>query len=268
MEINSDQHKVPAVKLNMFVLICCKQGCLSLDLNGKEYCLQPNEFLHCNPGDHINRQEAHAVFSGYVLFISRKAVQDCDPMNTGVKELFFSLGISPIIRLTDSEMDMFHRYAELISVRANIDRPYCKEIVGSLIRAFLFELMACIQAHTSSKVLHCQQISQKDILFKQFIDLISSQKVKPRAVSWYSDKLFVTSKHLSSVCKAVSQCTAFEWINEYVLIDIRQQLKYSEKSIKEIAEYLGFPGVSFFGKYLRKHVGYSPVAYRRHLREE
>ena len=53
-----------------------------------------------------------------------------------------------------------------------------------------------------------------------------------------------------------------------VLTDVRYQLKYSQKSIKEIADYLEFPNISFFGKFVRRHVGCSPKEYRRRLQAE
>jgi AraC-like DNA-binding protein len=68
------------------------------------------------------------------------------------------------------------------------------------------------------------------------------------------------------VCKQVSGKTALEWINEYVLIDVRHWLKNSDKSVKEIADLLNFPNLSFFGKYCRAHLGMSPLKYRRELR--
>jgi AraC-like DNA-binding protein len=45
--------------------------------------------------------------------------------------------------------------------------------------------------------------------------------------------------------------------------DIIRMLKYSDKSIKEIALELDFPNISFFGKYVKAHLGVSPKAYRR-----
>ena len=47
--------------------------------------------------------------------------------------------------------------------------------------------------------------------------------------------------------------------------DITELLKYSEKSIKEIADELEFPNISFFGKYIKSHTGISPTEYRKYL---
>ena len=42
----------------------------------------------------------------------------------------------------------------------------------------------------------------------------------------------------------------------------------TQKSIKEIACELEFPNLSFFGKYVKKHLGMSPKAYRELSLEE
>ena len=47
-------------------------------------------------------------------------------------------------------------------------------------------------------------------------------------------------------------------INEYTMEHIKYQLRNSDKSIKEIAEEFNFPNQSFFGKYVKAHLGVSP----------
>ena len=39
-------------------------------------------------------------------------------------------------------------------------------------------------------------------------------------------------------------------------------LRYTRKSVKEISNELDFPNSSFFGKYVKKHLGMSPKNYR------
>lgn len=78
----------------------------------------------------------------------------------------------------------------------------------------------------------------------------------------YADRLCITPKYLSAVCKATTGKTASDIINRYVVEDIRRLLKQPGKSIKEIANELDFPNLSFFGKYVKKHLGTSPTQYR------
>ena len=95
-------------------------------------------------------------------------------------------------------------------------------------------------------------------------DIICSKDfwTKPRSVSFYAETLNVTSKYLSSVCKATCGETASMLIHKAVTKDIADLLSYSNKSIKEIMVELDFPSLSFFGKYVKKHFGVGPKEYR------
>ena len=63
--------------------------------------------------------------------------------------------------------------------------------------------------------------------------------------------------------KQVSRRTPNDWIDNYVVTELRVQLKNTTKSIKEIARDMNFPNQSFLGKYFKEHVGMSPMNYRR-----
>ena len=47
-----------------------------------------------------------------------------------------------------------------------------------------------------------------------------------------------------------------------VIIYAKSQLKSTRLSIQEISDSLNFANTSFFGKYFKRYVGMSPLAYR------
>ena len=73
----------------------------------------------------------------------------------------------------------------------------------------------------------------------------------------------ITPKYLSEMVKAVSRRTPNEWIDNYVVMELRSLLKNTTKTVKEIAADMNFPNQSFLGKYFKEHVGLSPVSYRK-----
>lgn len=73
----------------------------------------------------------------------------------------------------------------------------------------------------------------------------------------------ITPKYLSETVKTVSRRTPNEWIDNYVTMELRAQLRNTTKSIKEIAREMNFPNQSFLGKYFKEHVGMSPMSYRK-----
>ena len=89
---------------------------------------------------------------------------------------------------------------------------------------------------------------------------------KHRTVEYYAAMLNISSKYLTVICKKNSGKTANQWIQEYTLSAITKCLRTTEMSVKEISFLLGFPNTSFFGKYVKDHLGCSPLEYRRRTR--
>ena len=95
------------------------------------------------------------------------------------------------------------------------------------------------------------------------MSLLSRSTNTEREVRAYAEQLLITPKYLSAVCKEKSGRTAMDWITESTVNHIKYYLLQTDLSVKEIAFKLDFPDVSFFCKYVKKHLGKSPVDYRR-----
>ena len=96
-----------------------------------------------------------------------------------------------------------------------------------------------------------------------FLKLVEEHCRHERRVGWYAEQLNITPKYLSESVKTVSRRTPNEWIDNYVLAELRVMLRNTTYSIKKITEDMNFPNQSFLGKYFKEHVGMSPSKYRR-----
>ena len=99
-------------------------------------------------------------------------------------------------------------------------------------------------------------------IFRKFLEKVSEDDGTHRSVSYYADILCYSPKHLSTVVKKISGRTPLSIINEHAMECIKYELKHSGKSIKEIADQFDFPNQSFFGKFVKNHIGMSPLQYR------
>ena len=120
----------------------------------------------------------------------------------------------------------------------------------------------------SNGIYRFQQMERKDCsraesIFRDFIQLVARNFKEERRVGWYAQQLCITPKYLSETIKQMSHRTPNEWIDHYVLIEIRVLLKNTTKSIKEITMEMNFPTQSFLGKFFREHMGMSPSDYRK-----
>ena len=104
--------------------------------------------------------------------------------------------------------------------------------------------------------------TRSTIIARDFIQMVNADNGSHRSVSYYADRLFYSPKYLSSTIKEVTGKSPIQIINEHAVKEIKHKLKYTDMSIKEIADYFDFPNPSFFGKYVKTHLGMTPLQYR------
>ena len=104
-----------------------------------------------------------------------------------------------------------------------------------------------------------KSLKREEVLFNQFINLLTEHHRKERRVDFYAEQLFLSPKHFSTVVKKVSGKTAGEWIDEYVILEAKALLKYSVMSIQEVAYFMNFPNLPFLANTSSTIPGYLPA---------
>ena len=92
--------------------------------------------------------------------------------------------------------------------------------------------------------------------------LVKQSKVKHKPIKYYADQLNVSSIYLSECIKKVTNKTAKQVINEYLILEAKSLLKQSDYPVFEIGRQLGFVDDSNFVKYFKKQTGLTPKQYR------
>ena len=105
-------------------------------------------------------------------------------------------------------------------------------------------------------------LSKSELIYKNFTQLVMQNYNQTRNVMWYAEKLKISNIHLCTTVKKVTGNTCAEIISHMVIMDAKSQLKSTHLSIQEISNSLNFANTSFFGKYFKRYVGMSPLAYR------
>lgn len=168
--------------------------------------------------------------------------------------------------LNDEESQLFCQYYNLLNSKlTGTPHRHQKELINALLQAFIYEFQDSMEKYIQLKPV---AFNSSNNLFNAFMELLISSYPKERSVSYYANRLFVTSKYLSAVCKENSGETASDLITCYVMKDIVCLLKSPDKSIKEIANELNFATLSFFGKYVKRNLGLSPKEYREKLSQQ
>lgn len=175
------------------------------------------------------------------------------------------MNLKQVIGLSLDSVDRIDHYNALMAdilAQKSPSKPQ-QAILLSLLRALLLEVCCALRSEIHVNDL---RLSQSKELFSRFLKLLAKTKVKHQNISYYSSELCVTPKYLSKVCLEYSSRTASDWIQQFVNNDIRNYLKYTNYSIKEVAFTLGFANISHFGEYCRRKLKKSPSALRAELK--
>lgn len=256
-------YKNHSVRLDFFLILVCMEGRLQLDINGKTHILQENEVLMCLPTmimSNIMFSMGHKI---RVIGFSTKFLQCRVKKEKDTERVISYIYNNPIHTPGDAKDIRFRYYLDLVMFKIH-DTPhrYQNEILQFLFSAVFHEMLAEIHSYAEKCENMEERMKQSSYLFKRFIGEVSKDGGQHRSVAYYADLLCYSPKYISSVIKQETGRTALDWINQYAIERIKYELKHSDKCIKEISEYFNFPNQSFFGKYVKAHLGMSPAKYR------
>lgn len=247
--------------------LLCTQGKAGVILNNRELVIEKGDLLVCGPGDYLEGTEMSDQFSTCGFYLTERFFKELSNIPLGLVNARVYISEHPITHLNDHAAQVFVQYYELIRSKLNVKPPvkHHKLITDLLMEAFIYEFHDALEGTIEHHHVH---FTSGDNLYNDFLNLIFSSYPKQRSVVWYADQLNVTPKYLSSVAKQQGGETASAIINRYVLEDVKRNLMRPEKSIKEIVCELEFPSISFFGKYVKKHLGLAPKFYRKKMLED
>ena len=176
---------------------------------------------------------------------------------------FISLKENPKFHLMEEEVQELNSFYQLIEETVSRNDNFKTEIVRRLMGAYLYKIGSILHRRQPEFLSESpKSLKREEVLFNQFINLLTEHHRKERRVDFYAEQLFLSPKHFSTVVKKVSGKTAGEWIDEYVILEAKALLKYSVMSIQEVSYFMNFPNPSFFGKYFKHHTGLSPSEYK------
>lgn len=225
----------------------------SVEIDGTGiFCLSPGQVLTV---------ESEAVKSGYQIAFNREFY--C--VETHGKEiacngvLFNNVHRVTALQLSREQAMTYHRLVDnMIRELENPGKAH-QEMLETYLRLFLIEVL---RMHDEQSELPIEETEEENRLAGDFIALVEKHFRKIRAVSDYANRLFVSPKSLAKRLKTHGYKTPTEIIRDRVVLEAKRELRYTRKSIKEIAFDLGFEDPAYFTRYFKKANNESPQAYR------
>lgn len=251
----------------------CTQGRLEVTVNQQVLPFEVNDVIIYSPklGFVINNRTND--FDARIVAISAAAydhiVYQCSHMDTYFWEKINYISSNPIIHLNDRQKQLVDCHVHIYKVyqQETIPSPYSKQLQSVYIHAITYELLMYIEEQLKKEQLITITAGNKQTqhtanLFRSFVRLLHSNEGRIREVAWYAKQLGISAKYLNFVTQKCCNRSPMEMITETTCRELRRQLLEESDSIKDIAERMNFANLSFFCKYVRQHMGVSPLKFR------
>lgn len=133
----------------------------------------------------------------------------------------------------------------------------------SVIQHLLSTLFTMIESERKKKEPEEKSFQKtKNITFKNFLNILEENYHRPEGVEFYAEKLFMSARNLNLICQQIVQLSATELIETRKLIEAKNLLISTNKTISEIGYELGFNEKSYFTNVFKKKSGQTPTEFR------
>ena len=250
-------------RLNALIIGVGTEGETSLTSNLQEFRLKKDSLFIFSP-KHILQVQSNNRFKAHLIVIALDFLKRINIDTKRMMPLFLQFGSLPCMELTHAESQSLRSFISMVEQELKgSETDFSSEIIGGLIAATIYKVGDILTHYlTEHPEVDSPIHNRAEEYFRQFTELLGEHYKHERSVGFYARQLCITPKYLTTLIKRISGLSVSEWIDNYVILEAKTLLKYSNMSVQEIAYYLNFPNQSFFGSYFKRNAGMSPSQYK------
>ena len=254
--------EINAAHIAMNVIMICTNGRIQAHMNGRPVELKKNQVAIVPQNVVVTNIMISPDFNLKAMFLNNSILQSTLRDKMVIWNDIMYIQHNHVITLKSEYLLIFSQFYDMLNmvIEHSHDNPFRNEIIHSILSAAILAVCGELkQMLPPSDEKHLRPSTH----FQRFIKLLHNSEIKYRPVEHYASELCISPKHLTAICKKYSGKTANDWIREQVLEDIKYYLKSTDLSIKQVCDRVGFSNTSFFGKYVKQHLGMTPVEFRK-----
>lgn len=257
-ELNDD-----IVRLSNGAFILGLEGKASISMNFTPHEITAHTLLTIIPHHIVQGLSMSPDFEGYIVLFTPSFASDINLLRSNLP-FMTEMRYNPLVNLTEEECNLFTNFCRFFyAIEGNELINNSPEVRKGLLTSLLYTLGALYRRQLPQAPAEKQ--SRANIIFKKFLALLVEHYAHERSVAFYANELCITPKYLGTICREVSSRMATDIIASAVILDAKAKLHNSDLTVQEISNSLNFPNASFFGRYFKRHTGFSPMQYRESI---
>lgn len=255
-------NNIDVFRLNALVVLLVFEGSMDLDIDYTSYTLESNAFLTIMPTHVLKFKSASESLRARMLIVSRPFMEQTFPSKRSSNIHYMKIRKNPSMQLQPKDLFFLDKCMQRIREKIRCRTHFLqRDLLQNNLLEFFIEvanIMIC-----RGEFLSPTTLSRKEELLDKFLQLLFENCKKEHGVTFYADKLFITPQYLSLVLKEMTGKSANKWIDESLIVEAKILLKTPDITVQRVADLLNFSDQSTFGKFFKKHVGLSPMEFRK-----
>ncbi|UTW63119.1 helix-turn-helix transcriptional regulator [bacterium SCSIO 12741] len=173
--------------------------------------------------------------------------------------LFYGSTSAPVVTLDEEQAESLHNLIQVFREEFH----FTDHIQGEMLRVLLKRLLIKSSRLTKQLLINPEiKDSQLDIV-RRFNVLVEMHFRQKHQVKDYADLLFKSPKTLSNLFAQYNSQSPLQVINQRLVLEAKRLLAHSDKTVEELAFELGYSDAANFSRFFKKHVGESPISFRK-----
>ena len=249
-------------RIDALLMIICVRGEVSFSSHMCDYTLRASQFFISSTSIFQFRSLKDSEF--YVLAISSDFLTSMNVDTRFIARMVSQLTVNAhIADVPEDNMRGICRFFGTILAdhSSNELSEYMEHSLRHVICAMIYRICDAILDKSYISPVGVKERSSE--YFEKLMALLSEHCREHRNVEFYADKMHISSKHLSRVIRNFTGKSVHQWIDEFVALEIKNLLKFSNLSIQQISYTLNFPNPSFMGQYFKRVAGLTPGEYKK-----
>lgn len=174
--------------------------------------------------------------------------------------VFFGPSPTMFVKLDSIDQDILYRLLEVFEEEFQSE----EEIKAEMLRMLLVRLIIIVTRLAKKQYLGTEDVvEEKFNLIRKFNLLVEIHFRRQHQVQFYAGLLNKSPKTISNYFSLYSKKTPLQIIQERIITEAKRLFYYTEKSVKEIADDLGFEDVAHFSKFFKNYTAQNPSDFRK-----
>ncbi|UIR57977.1 helix-turn-helix transcriptional regulator [Sphingobacterium sp. SRCM116780] len=164
------------------------------------------------------------------------------------------------------EYNCFHRLIRLCEMMENEMQQTV--IDYGVIKQLLSTIFTMIESERKKQFPETNlQLKNQSTTFKNFLSILEENFRRPEGINYYAEKLFMSARNLNLICQSILQQSVSEIIETRKLIEAKNLLLTTTKTISEIGFDLGYSDKAYFTNVFKKKAGLTPSEFRNEMQQ-